>query len=109
MVEDNFRAMGDLATSHGIKVILCLLTPVSDYTKAKQTERRPPADIMSLNHWLESYAPDIHGEIADYYSALVDDKGMLRDGYSNDGLHPNDKGYELMAPIAAAAIERALK
>lgn len=109
MVEDNFRAMGDLAASHGVKVVLCLLTPVSDYTKAKQTDRRPPADIVSLNHWLESYAPDLHAEIADYYTALVDEKGMLREGYSNDGLHPNEQGYELMAPVAAAAIERALK
>jgi lysophospholipase L1-like esterase len=45
----------------------------------------------------------------DYYSALVDEKGMLKDGYSGDGLHPNAKGYELMAPLAEAAIARALQ
>jgi lysophospholipase L1-like esterase len=39
----------------------------------------------------------------------VDDKGMLKDGYSSDGLHPNAKGYELMAPLAEAAIGRALQ
>jgi len=109
MITDDFRAMGDLAASNGIKVILCLLLPVSDYTPSKQTARRPPADILSLNHWLESYAPDIHAEIADYFTPLVDDKGFLRDGYSDDGLHPNARGYELMAPVAEAAIERALK
>ncbi len=109
MVTDNFRAMSELAVSHGIKVILCLLTPISDYTKSKQTPRRPPADILRLNHWLESYAPDVHGEIADYYQPLVDDKGMLREGYSDDGLHPHAGGYELMAPVASAAIARALK
>ena len=109
MVEDNFRAMCELAASHNIKIILCLLTPVSDYTKRKQTENRPPADILSLNHWMESYARDVHAQLADYYGALVDDKGMLREGYSDDGLHPNAKGYELLAPVAEAAIERALK
>jgi lysophospholipase L1-like esterase len=109
MIEDNFRALCDLAAAHRIKVILCLLTPVSDYTKTKQTDRRPPADIVSLNNWLESVAPDTHAELADYYTALVDEKGMLREGYSDDGLHPNARGYELMAPVAAAAIERALK
>jgi lysophospholipase L1-like esterase len=109
MIEDNFRALCDLAGAHGIKVILCLLTPVSDYTKTKQTERRPPAEIVSVNHWLEDLAPDTHAEVADYYTALVDEKGMLREGYSDDGLHPNARGYELMAPIAEAAIERALK
>jgi lysophospholipase L1-like esterase len=86
-----------------------LLTPVSDYGKGKQTERRPPADIVNLNHWIESYAPDVQAQVADYYTALVDDKGRLREGHSDDGLHPNAKGYELLAPVAEAAIERALK
>jgi lysophospholipase L1-like esterase len=109
MVEDNIRAMCELAASHNIKIILCLLTPVSDYGKGKQTERRPPAEIVNLNHWLESYAPDVHAQVADYYAVLVDNKGMLREGFSEDGLHPNAKGYELLAPVAEAAIESALK
>jgi lysophospholipase L1-like esterase len=109
MIEDNIRAMCEMAESHKIRIILCLLTPISDYAKAKQTVHRPPTDIVSFNHWIESYAPDVDAQIADYYTALVDDKGMLRDGYSNDGLHPNAQGYELLAPVAEAAIERALK
>jgi lysophospholipase L1-like esterase len=109
MVEDNIRAMCELAASHNIKIVLCLLTPVSDYTKNMQTDRRPPADIVKLNHWIESFAPDVHAEVADYYAATVDDKGMLREGFSEDGLHPNPRGYELFAPVAEAAIERALK
>jgi len=109
MVQDNFRAIADLANTHGIKVILCLLTPISDYTKSRQTVHRPPADILKLNDWLRSYAVDAHAEVADYYSALVDEHGMLKEGYSGDGLHPNERGYALMAPVAEAAIERALK
>ncbi len=108
MVQDNIRAICELALANKIKVILCLLTPVSDYAK-KETVNRPPADIISLNQWIESYAPDIHAQVADYYSALVDDKGMLREGYSDDGLHPNAKGYALLAPVAETAIEAALK
>jgi lysophospholipase L1-like esterase len=108
MVEDNIRAMCELAAAHNIKVILCLLTPVSDYVR-NQTDHRPPADILSLNHWIESYARDAHAQLADYYAALVDDKGMLREGFSDDGLHPNAKGYELLAPVAEAAIGNALK
>jgi lysophospholipase L1-like esterase len=109
MIEDNFRAMAELAGSRGIKIILCLLTPVSDYTKSKQTERHPLTDVLALNEWLRSVAPDIHAVVADYYTPLVDDKGMMREGYSEDGLHPNARGYELMAPVAAAAIEKALR
>jgi lysophospholipase L1-like esterase len=109
MIEDNFEAVSELARAHQIKVILCLLTPISDYTENKQTEHRPPADILKLNAWLRDYAAKTQATVADYYSALVDDKGMLKDGYSQDGLHPNAKGYELMAPVAEAAIEKALQ
>jgi len=108
MVEENLQAMTELAQKHGIKVILCLLTPVSDYTARKQTEHRPPADILKLNDWIKAYAERAGATVADYYSAVVDDHGMLREGYSEDGLHPNAKGYALMAPVAAAAIEKAL-
>ena len=108
MIEENFRAICELAARHGIKTILGLLLPVSDYTPSKQTARRPPADILKLNDWLRTYATEIHAPVADYYSALVDEHGMLREGYSDDGLHPNDRGYAVMAPIAAAAIEKAL-
>lgn len=108
MIEENFEAMTELAQAHGIKVILCLLTPISDYTEHKQTEHRPPADILKLNDWLKQYANRTHAGIADYYTATVDSTGMLKQGYSNDGLHPNDKGYALMAPVAEAAIEKAV-
>jgi lysophospholipase L1-like esterase len=109
MVEDNFRAMSELAARHNIKVILCLLTPVSDYTQNPQTPHRPPSDILQLNDWLRSYAAEIHAEVADYYSVMVDGRGQLKEGFSNDGLHPNARGYELMVPVAEAAIEKALK
>src|SRR5579884_1880352 len=109
MIEENFQAMTELAQAHGIKVILCSLTPVSDYTARKQTVRRPPPDILRLNAWLRDYAARANAVFADYYPAVVDAKGMLRDGLSQDGLHPNAKGYALMAPVAQAAIERALR
>jgi acyl-CoA thioesterase I len=108
MIEENFRAMTELAEKHGIKVILCSLTPVSDYTPTPQTPRRPPAQIQELNAWIRGYAARADAVFADYYSALVDDKGMLKNGYSNDGLHPNDRGYALLVPVAEAAIKRAL-
>lgn len=109
MIAENIQAIVELAQAHGIKVILCSLTPVSDYTKRKQTVQRPPADILRLNAWLREYASKGNLIFADYYAALVDDKGMLKEGFSDDGLHPNAKGYELLAPVAEAAIEKALR
>jgi lysophospholipase L1-like esterase len=109
MIEDNFRAITELAQQHQIKVVLCSLTPVSDYTSRKQTVQRPPADILLLNGWLRKYAEQIRAVYADYYGALVDNEGFLKEGFSLDGLHPNEKGYAVMAPIVQAAIEKAQK
>jgi lysophospholipase L1-like esterase len=108
MIQDNIRALLELAEKHGIKVILCTLTPVSDYTATAQSTRRPPSDILKLNAWIRSYAKQAGVELADYYSALVDEQGFLGKSLSNDGLHPNESGYALLTPVSAAAIEKAL-
>jgi lysophospholipase L1-like esterase len=108
-IADNVQAVTELAQAHGIKMILCSVLPVSDYTPRKQSEKRPPADILQLNAWLKSYAAKVNAVYCDYFKAVEDEKGLLRDGLSPDGLHPNAKGYELMAPVAEAAIRTALK
>jgi acyl-CoA thioesterase I len=109
MIEDNFRAMAELAQKHEIAVVLCSLTPISDYTIRKQSTQRPPQDILLLNDWLKKYAEQIHAVYVDYFPALADSSGYLKDGYSGDGLHPNEKGYAIMAPMVQAAIDKILK
>jgi len=127
MVEQNLMAITELAQKHGIRVVLCSVTPISDYadmppdwggapatagaTRSKiiQSSQRPPAQILKLNEWLKKYAASVGAEYADYFSVLVDGSGMLKENLSGDGLHPNARGYALMAPVAQAAIEKALK
>jgi lysophospholipase L1-like esterase len=108
-ITDNFQAMTELAQLHGIKVILCSVLPVSDYTQRPQTARRPPADILKLNAWLKDYAARKGATYVDYFSATADEKGFLKDGTSGDGLHPNGKGYEIMAPLVEAAIRQVVQ
>ena len=109
MIAENIQAMTELAQVHGIKVILCSVTPISDYARRPMSTGRPPADILMLNAWMQDYAARSGAIYADYFSAMVDDKGMLKEGFSEDGLHPNPKGYALMVPVANAAIEKALR
>jgi lysophospholipase L1-like esterase len=109
MIEENIMAMTELAQLHGIKVILCSVTPISDYGRTPMSGGRPPADILRINAWMKDYAAKVHATYADYFTALVDDKGSLKDGYSMDGLHPNQKGFDLMAPVIDAAIEKTLQ
>ena len=47
--------------------------------------------------------------MCDYDSAMVDDRGLLQADLSEDDLHPNAKGYAVMAPLADAAVQRALQ
>ena len=44
----------------------------------------------------------------DYYTAMVDPARQFQAELSDDGLHPNAKGYRVMAPLAAAAIDKTL-
>ena len=48
----------------------------------------------------------VNAVYCDYYSATVDAQGFFKSGFTNDGLHPNAQGYELMAPVAAAALAK---
>jgi len=113
-VEDNLASMAELARANGVRVVLASLLPVSNYEQRDgraliQTASRPPEKIKALNEWLKSYAA-AHGAVfLDYYAATVDARGFLKDELSDDGLHPNAKGYEVMAPLAERAIAAALK
>ena len=106
-IEGNLMSMAELARANGIRVVLASVLPVCDYIKP-QTPRRPPEKIMALNAWLKDYAARSGFIYLDYYSAMLDDKKMLKQELTYDGLHPNDAGYEVMAPLAEKAIATAL-
>jgi acyl-CoA thioesterase-1 len=61
-----------------------------------------------LNRWLKAYCATNGYVYLDYFSAMVDDKGMLKANLAEDGLHPNGAGFKVMAPLAEAAIEKSL-
>jgi lysophospholipase L1-like esterase len=42
----------------------------------------------------------------DYYSAMVNDQHGLKAKFSGDGVHPNEAGYTIMAPLVADAIAK---
>jgi lysophospholipase L1-like esterase len=109
MIEDNYASMADLAKANGIKVIFASVLPVHDYGRTKVSERRSPEEILKLNEWLKNYCKANRHIYLDYFSKMVDEKGMLKAELANDGLHPNAEGYKVMAPLAESAIQQALK
>jgi len=114
-IEGNLQSMAELAKANGIRVVMASVMPVSDYGHAadghalNMTKGRPPEKILELNGWIKKYAAEHHETYLDYFSATVDDKGFLKAELSGDGLHPNAAGYAVMAPLAEAAIEKALR
>ena len=110
-IENNLSMIADLAEAHHIEPVFASVLPVSDYHKNvnpqyARTKRLAPAKILELNGWLKSFCDRRHFQYVDYYSALVDKAGLLQSDLADDGLHPNGKGYRLMAPIALRAIDR---
>jgi len=109
MIEDNYASMAELAKANGISVVFSSVLPVHDYGPRKMTPGRPLAAILKLNEWLKAYCAKNGHTYLDYFSATVDAKGFLKAELANDGLHPNAEGYKVMAPLAEAAIQQALK
>jgi lysophospholipase L1-like esterase len=109
-IEANLASMSELAHLHGIRVILSSVTPIHDYTPRAQNFflQRSPEKILELDRWIKNYCAKNHYLYLDYFSAMVDPKGMLKQDLSDDGLHPNKKGFAVMAPLAEKAIEKAL-
>jgi lysophospholipase L1-like esterase len=112
-IENNYSMMADLAEKHSIKLIFASVLPVSDYHKDQnpaweQTRLRPPILIKALNDWMKSICAQRGCNYLDYYSAMVDKDGQLTADMADDGLHPNSKGYRIMAPLALAAIQGAI-
>ena len=111
-IEANYASLAELARVHNIKVIYCSVLPVHNYTPRSQDffAQRSPEKILTLNRWLKNYCGMAANSCSylDYFSALVDDKGLMKKDLADDGLHPNAAGFKVMAPLAEAAIEKAL-
>jgi lysophospholipase L1-like esterase len=111
-IEAHYATIADLARANHIKVIYSSVLPVHNYTDRSKDffAQRSPEKILALNAWLKTYcAAATNGcTYLDYFSAMVDDKGLMKKDLADDGLHPNAAGFKIMAPLAEAAIEKAL-
>jgi lysophospholipase L1-like esterase len=105
-IEANYQSLAELARASHVRVVFASVLPVHNYTERSKDffAQRPPEKILALNRWLKDYCARSGDVYLDYFSALVDEKGLLKRDLAEDGLHPNDAGYKIMAPLAEAAI-----
>ena len=112
-IQRNIASMSELAKANNIKVILASITPTSAYHTPErgvpQTTTRPMDRIRAINDWMKKYAADNGHVYLDYFSAMVDQSGVMKTELTADDLHPNAAGYAIMAPLAQAAIDKALR
>lgn len=107
MIADNIFSMTELARANGIKVILSSVLPAYAYPWRPGVE--PAEKIAQLNEMIKAYA-DSHGIVyLDYYTSMVDERKGLKKEYSEDGVHPNKAGYQVMMELCSKAITKALK
>jgi lysophospholipase L1-like esterase len=109
-IEANYASMAELARAHRIRVVFASVLPVHNYTHDAEESfaLRPRDRILGLNKWLKNYCAKNRFVYLDYFSAVVDERGMLKRALADDGLHPNDAGYRVMASLAEKAIQKAL-
>jgi acyl-CoA thioesterase I len=107
MIQDNIRGMTNIAQANGIRVVLSSILPVYDYPWRPGLQ--PAPRIVAVNAWMRAYADSVGATYLDYHSAMKGERDGLRAGLGDDGVHPNEAGYRIMAALADAAITRALR
>ena len=107
MIEENLAAMTEMAQGNGIHVVLSSVLPVYDYPWRPGLE--PAPEIVALNAWIRRYAAERGAVYLDYHAAMSDARQGLRAEFSADGVHPNEAGYRVMAPLVEQAISEALR
>lgn len=99
---ENIKSMNKLAKANNIKTVLCSILPANDYPWRRGM--KPAEKIEILNTMIYQYAKENNIEYLDYHSAMVNEQKGLQSIYSNDGVHPNKEGYEIMKSILQTAI-----
>lgn len=106
--EGNIASMAELADANRIRVVLCSVLPSVGFPWHPGLANPAPR-IAVLNKWIQAYAVRKGYIYVDYYSAMKDRAGGLLPNLSRDGVHPLPTGYRIMAPLAEAGIEEAMK
>ncbi len=70
--------------------------PVNDNLDEDMVDVRNNDDIMEINEEIKKYCDDNGYTYINMYDKLLDDDGNFNEEYTDDGLHPNSRGYEVI-------------
>ena len=104
----NIISMVELARANGIKVILTTTLPSSSFSW-NPSIKDATQKITALNKRVATYAKDRQIPFVDYYSNMVCiSNGDQLSKYTNDGVHPNSQGYDVMESLIKPVIDKVL-
>lgn len=90
------------------EIYLVSILPISEKIDSKISTTgkiRTNGDVLVYNQILKDIATENALSYIDFHSAFWEDREIL---LSKDGVHPNEKGYGMMAEIAIPIIEKYL-
>ena len=102
-----------MAADNKISAINAAIRVLQDRPKA--TAPLSITDKKEALFLLAHFVGDIHQPLhvgavyLDYETPMSDARHGLRSDLTSDGVHPNEAGYRVMAPLADAAIAEALR
>ena len=111
-IEADYSSLAELARAHNYsREFSRSVLPVHNYTPKSQDffAQRSPEKILALNRWLKDYCAANALVYLDYFTPMVDDKGLLKTRPGRGRIASRHRaGYKIMAPLAEAAIAKAL-
>jgi len=107
-IEANFTSLAELAKANRIAIVFSSVLPVHNYTPESHDlfAQRPPEKIAELNRWLKTYCAAQGCNLSRLFQRHGRQERIAPQRTGNDGLHPNQAGYKLMAPLAEGAIDK---
>lgn len=104
---ENIRSMCELSVLHGVRPMLCSILPSRNIPWNSEVGN-PSMRIIRLNAMIKSYAEANGFTYVDYYSAMAAPDGGLRDGLSEDDVHPYVTSYEIMESVVIPYLEETM-
>jgi lysophospholipase L1-like esterase len=95
-------ALSALSSAPGVKVFLLSVYPVKPAETGRELDiiaKRTNEGIRDLNRRIREIAEETGAVYIDVYPALADEKGVLKGGYTADGLHLSTAGYRSVVEV----------
>ncbi|MBE6809691.1 MAG: G-D-S-L family lipolytic protein [Ruminococcaceae bacterium] len=107
VVKNSYIDILERAKEQGQRMILCSVMPVTRQIAYADMRNKV---VLKINAIIKELCERYNVPYVDYHSAIVCSDGLtLRDGLSDDGLHPHYKGYIEMAKVLTPVLEEFFK